>query len=152
MVRAVLIAVAIVSGFAGCGARPESPGLPPAAGNGGSLRPVQSAGRPEITSGKISRDVVGRVVEVQELSGSGPSDRWTFEADEYRRIEVLEKHTTATGLDLLVFMLSRSNPKPGESDLQVSGRLRLHYEWKERQWILRSLENVSFRYALGVAT
>jgi hypothetical protein len=113
---------------------------------------VQNAERPEITPGKISKDVVGRVVEVPELSGSGPSDKWTFEAGEYRRIEVLEKHATATGLDLLVFMLTRSDPKPGESDVQVSGRLRLHYEWKEKQWILRSLENVSFRYSLGVAT
>ena len=152
MARAILIAVAIVSGFAGCGAKPEPTGPPPSAENGGSLRPVQSAERPEITAGQISKDVVGRVVEVPELSGSGPSDKWTFEADEYRRVEVLEKRATASGVDLLVFMLTRSNPGPGDAGIQVSGHLRLHYEWQGKQWVLRGIENVSFRYSVGVAT
>ena len=96
--------------------------------------------------------MVGRVVEVPEISGAGPSDQWTFEADEYRRIEILESSPTATGLDLLVFMLTRSNPKPDEIEVHVSGHLRLHYEWKGKQWELRRVENVSFRYSLGVAT
>ena len=152
MVRAILIAVAIHFGFAGCGEKPDSPGRPPSAENAGSLRPVQSAERPEITAGQISKHVVGRVVEVPELSGSGPSDKWTFEADEFRHIEVLEKRVTASGVELLVFMLTRSNPKPGEADVQVSGRLRLRYEWQGKQWVLRGIENVSFRYSVGVAT
>jgi hypothetical protein len=152
MIRAVLIAVAIVCGFAGCGAKPESSGAPPSTGSGGSLRPVQSSERSEITAEKISKDVVGRVVDVPEQSGSGPSDKWTFEAGEYRRVDILERRPTATGLNLLVFMLTRSNPKPGESDVQASGHLRLYYEWKNKQWVLRGIENVSFRYSLGVAT
>ena len=100
----------------------------------------------------ISKDVVAKVVDVPELSGAGPTDKWTFEADEYRRIEILERHPTASGLDLLVFMLTSSNSKPGESTVHVSGNLRLHYEWKGTQWVLRSIENVSFRYSLGVTT
>ena len=111
---------------------------------------MQDAQKPEITVAKISKDVVGKVVTVPDASGTLPDDKWTFEADEYRRIDILEKHTTATGLDLLVFMLSRS--RPGEGDIQVSGQLKLHYEWKGRQWVLRSVENVSFRYSLGVST
>lgn len=152
MIRTILITVAIVSGFAGCGAKPESPGLPPSVENRGSLLSVQSADRPEITPGKISKDVVGRVLDVPEQSGSGPNDQWTFDAGEYRHIQILEQRATTSGVDLLVFMLSRSNPKPAEADVQVSGNLRLHYEWKGKQWVLRSIENVSFRYSLGVAT
>jgi hypothetical protein len=152
MVRVFLITVAIISGLVACGAKPEPPHAPPFAEKGGSLQPVQNSGRPEITVGKISKDVVGRAVDVQERSGSGPSDKWTFEADEYRRIDILERHPTESGLDLLVFMLSRANPMPGESDVQVSGQLRLHYEWKGRQWVLSSIRNVSFRYSVGVAT
>jgi len=152
MIRVFLIAVAIVCGFAACGPKPESSGLPPSAASGGSLRPAQSSERPEITAGRISKDIVGQIVEVPEQSGAGPSDKWTFEADEDRRTEILERHPTATGLDLVVFMLTRSNPKPGEIIVQVSGNLRLHYEWKGNQWVLRSIENVSFRYSLGVAT
>ena len=152
MIRVFLIAIAIVCGFAGCGPKPESSDPSASAGSGGSLRPVQSTERPEITAGRISKDVVGQVVDVPEQSGAGPDDKWTFEADEYRRVEILERHPTATGLDLLVFMLTRSNPKPGEITVQASGNLRLHYEWKGKQWILRSIENVSFSYSLGVAT
>jgi hypothetical protein len=152
MSRAFLIAVAIVCGFAGCGPKPESSGLPPSAGSGGSVRPVQSSERPEITAARISTDVVGQVVDVPEQSGAGPSDKWTFEAGEYRRIDILERHPTATGLDLLVFMLTRSNPEQDEITVQVSGNLRLHYEWEGKRWMLRSIENVSFRYSLGVAT
>jgi hypothetical protein len=152
MLRAILFAVAIVSGFAGCGAKPESPGLPPSVEKRGSLLPVQSANKSEITPGKISKDVVGQVVEVPEQSGSGPSDQWTFEAGEYRHIQILERRGTTGGVDLLVFMLTRSIPKPGEADVQVSGNLRLHYEWEGKQWVLRSIENVSFRYSVGVAT
>ena len=153
MIRTSLTAVfvcAIVSCLAGCGAKPDSSGPPSAAGDDGALRSVQNSEKPEITTGKISKDVVGRVVDVPELTGSGPSDKWTFEADEYRRIDVLDKRSTPGGVDLLVFMLTRS--RPGEGDVQVSGQLKLHYEWKGKQWVLRSIDNVSFRYTLGVAT
>ena len=47
-------------------------------------------------------------------------------------------------------MLTRS--RPGEGDVQVSGQLKLRYEWKGKQWVLRSIENVSFRYSVGVST
>jgi len=150
MIRFALIALAIVFGVAACGAKPEPPTTSSSTGEAGPLRPVQSSERPEITVGKISKDVVGRVVEVPEASGTGPNDKWTFEADEYRRIDILERNPTATGLDLLVFMLTTS--RPGEGDIQVSGQLRLHYEWKGKQWVLRSIDNVSFRYSLGVST
>jgi hypothetical protein len=116
------------------------------------MRPVQNGEKPEITAGRISTDVVGRVVDVPELSGNGPSDKWTFEASEYRHIDILEKRATTSGMELLVFMLSRSNPKAGDADVQVSGRLRLRYEWQGARWVLRSIENVSFRYSVGIAT
>lgn len=154
MVRIALTVPAIVFVLGGCGPNREpSPGAtpsPPAfAGKGGSLHPVQDSDRPEITSERISKDVVGRAVQVTELTESGPATEWTFEADEYRRIDVLERHVTETGIDLLVFMLTRSNPKPDEDDVQVSGQLRLHYEWKDKQWHLGNIENVTFRYSVG---
>jgi hypothetical protein len=30
--------------------------------------------------------------------------------------------------------------------------LRLRYEWQGARWVLRSIENVSFRYSVGIAT
>ena len=150
MIRAILIPVAIVAGLAGCGAKPDSSGVSPSAGDAGSLRSVQSSEKPEITADRISKDVVGRALVIPEVSGAGPNDKWTFEADEYRRIDILDRRPTAAGLDLLVFMLTRS--RPGEGDVQVSGQLKLRYEWKGKQWVLRSIENVSFRYSVGVST
>jgi hypothetical protein len=152
MFRVFLVAIAIVSGCAGCGAGPDSSVPSSSAADGAALRPAQDSERPEITPAKISKDVVGRAVEVSALSGAGPRDKWTFEAGEFRRIDILERHPTKSGLDLLVFMLSRSIPKPGETQVQVSGQLRLRYEWKGTQWVLRSIENVNFRYSVGVAT
>jgi hypothetical protein len=150
MIRAVLIAAATVAGFVGCGAKPDAPGASSAPKDSGSLRSVQNSEKPEITADRISKDVVGRALVVPEVSGAGPNDKWTFEADEYRRIDILDRRPTAAGLDLLVFMLTRS--RPGEGDVQVSGQLRLRYEWKGKQWVLRSIENVSFRYSVGVST
>ena len=144
------MAAVVAFSFAGCGERPEVTGTPPSAEDGGALRSVQDSQKPEITTGKISKDVVGRVVVVPEASGAGPNDKWTFESDEYRRIDILDRSPTATGLDVLVFMLTRS--RPGEGDIQVSGQLKLHYEWKGKQWVLRSIDNVSFRYSLGLST
>jgi len=138
----------------GCGPAPErsqgaAPGQPASAE--GTLR-VQDKGRPEITSQGISKDVVGKVIRVDEMHGAHPGTEWTFEADEYRRIDILERRATATGADLLVFMLTRSNSKPGEDDVQVSGQLRMSYEWKGDKWVLQKIENVSFRFSIGVAT
>src|SRR5262245_35724879 len=103
MIRALLTAFVIALGFAGCGPKPEPPAPAPAAEQGDPMRPVQNGEKPEITAGKISKDVVGKVVDVPELSGTGPSDKWTFEASEYRHIDILEKRATTSGMELLVF-------------------------------------------------
>src|SRR6185503_16305938 len=100
----------------------------------------------------LSKDVVGKVVEVGEVNGFQPSTEWPFEAAEYRRIDILERQASQTGVELLIFMLTRNNPKPGEDDVQVAGQLRLHYEQQGSQWTLRRIENVTFRYSVGVAT
>jgi hypothetical protein len=156
MLRTILIIAAILFASVGCGPKQEpsksvAPARPAFAEEGGALR-VQDKGRPEITIQGISKDVVGWVVEVGEINGAQPSTEWTFEANEYRHIDILERHTTASGVDLLVFMLTRTNPKAQEEDVQVAGQLRLHYEWKGNKWVLRKIDNVSFRYSLGVAT
>lgn len=154
MIRIALSLATIVLVLMGCGQAQEpstgsAAAQPPLAGKGGSLRFAQDSGKPEISAARISKDVVGWVVEVSQASGSGPSTKWTFEAAEYRRIDILERHETEAGIDLLVFMLTSNNPKPDEDPVQVSGQLRLHYDWKGRQWVLRKIDNVTFRYSIG---
>jgi hypothetical protein len=156
MVRYSPILVAGIALLAGCGPGPERSTDPSSAAPGtvreAAPQRVQDSRRPEITIERISKDVVGWAVEVAEATGSGPTDKWTFEASEYRRIDILEKHATDSGEELLVFMLSRDNPKAGEPALQVSGRLKLRYDWRDGRWVLRRIENLTFRYTVGVAT
>ena len=154
MRRSAVILFAAVSVLAGCDPGPatDSASTGPGMTRKAAPRRVQDSRRPEITTEAISRDVVGWAVEIAEATGSGPNDKWTFEADEYRRIDILETHASEGALEILVFMLTRDNPRAGNHGLLVSGRLRLRYEWRDTRWVLRHIENMTFRYSIGVAT
>src|SRR5450759_4344413 len=148
MDRTVLSVMAILFALAGCVPAPESssnvtrnPAVP--AGRPDLLHFVQESGKPEVAAEKIVSDIVGRVVQVSELTGAGPTTEWTFEADEFRQVNILERHLTEKGLTLVIFMVTRNNPGPGEDAVQVSGRLQLQYEWRAGQWILTTIENLT---------
>ena len=141
----VLTAVTLAAALTACGQAREPAPAPAASG----LQRVQNTDRPEITPQAVAKDVVGRKVMISELNQAGPEDEWTFEADEFRRVDILERRATETGADLLVFMLTMNVPGSQDLDVQVSGQLRLHYEWKNGQWRLGNIENLSFRYSIG---
>jgi hypothetical protein len=157
MNRTVLSVTALLFALTGCVPAPESsskvtrnPAVP--AGNSDPLHFVQESGRPEVTAEKIVSDVVGRVVQVSEVTGAGPATEWTFEADEFRQTEILERHLTENQLTLVIFMTTRNNPRPDEDHVQVTGKLQLQYEWRTGQWILTAIENLTFRYSVGLST
>jgi hypothetical protein len=110
---------------------------------------VQESVKPEIAAGKIESDIVGQVVQIAELTGAGPETEWTFDAGEFRQVDILEKHMTEQGLTLVIFMMTRNNPRPDEDPVQVSGKLRVQYEWRAGKWILTTIENLTFRYSVG---
>ena len=116
------------------------------------MLPVQASAKPEITAEKIMTDIVGRVVLVSALTGTSQPTEWTFEADEFKQAEILDRRVTETEYTIVIFMTTRNNHKTGEDDVQVSGRLHLYYGWKESQWVLTRIDNLSFRYTLGQAT
>jgi hypothetical protein len=116
------------------------------------LRLVQHPDKSEVTPEKIASDVVGQAVQIAELTGAGPEDKWTFEGEEFRQVDILEKHRTETEYTLVIFMTTRNNPKPGEVQVQVSGKLRLQYALKAGLWALTTIENLTFRYSVGVST
>lgn len=157
MDRTVLSITALLLALTGCGPAPEpssnvtsNPVVP--AGNRDLLHLVQESGKTEVTVEKIVSDIVGRVVQVSELKGAGPKTEWTFEADEFRQVDILERRTTETALTLVIFMTTRNNPGPDEDSVQVSGKLQLQYEWRAGQWILTAVENLTFSYSIGVST
>lgn len=154
MDRTVLSVTAILFALTGCVPAPEPPSNAtrnPAAPTG-NLHFVQESGKPEVSAEKIVRDIVGRVIKVPELTGAGPTNDWTFEADEFREVKILETHRAENGLTLVIFMTTRNNPRPDEDHAQVSGKLQLQYEWRAGQWMLATIANLTFRYSIGQST
>ena len=157
MNQTVLSVTAILFALAGCVPAPESasnvtrkPAVP--ASNGDLLHFVQESGKPEVTTEKIAGDIVGRVVQVSAVRGAGPETDWTFEASEFRHVDILERHMAEQGLTLVIFMTTRNNPRPDEDHVEVSGKLQLQYEWKAGKWILTKIGNLTFRYSVGLST
>jgi hypothetical protein len=152
-ITAVFIAAILV--LAACGKAPapasSAPGSRPFVPAGGA-EAVQKSDRPDVTSEKILRDVVGKVVPVSELTGVGPTTEWTFDPDEFRQVNILEHRAEGGGLAIVIFMATKNNPQPNEDSVAVSGKLLLRYEWRGNEWQLKDIENVSFRYSIGQAT
>jgi hypothetical protein len=154
MDRTVLSVTVILFALTGCVPAPEpssnvtrNPAVP--AGNRDLF--VPESGKPEVTAEKIVSDIVGRVVQVSELTGAGPATEWTFDADEFRQVDILERHMTEKGLTLVIFMTTRNNPRSDEDPVQVSGKLQLQYEWRAGQWILAMIENLTFCYSFSLS-
>jgi hypothetical protein len=150
MFRINPVAIALFCAVAACSPAPQS-------STGGPSGPApqtanQDAPRPEITAEKIVRDVIGRVVKITEVNGNSPPTDWTFEADEFKQVEILEREATPAAAAITVFMTTRNNPGPDDEAVQVSGKLRLHYQRKDGEWVLRTIENLTFRYTIGIST
>ena len=101
---------------------------------------------------KIIRDVVGHVIVITDASDNSDPTEWTFDADEFKQVEVLETESTPSTATVTVFMTTHNNPKKDEDAVQVTGKLRLYYVRQAEKWVLRNIENLSFRYTVGVAT
>ena len=146
---------AIVLALTGCGPPPQNPATvakaPPPAKQGG-MQTVQKSNGPEITTEKVMHDIVGRVVPVSDLAGVGPRDEWTFDASEFRKVDIIDRHVEGEGFTITIFVTTRNNRRENEDDIQVSGTLRLHYEKDGSGWTLKKIDNLTFRYSLGVST
>ena len=150
MIRNALGVTAMVFAVTACGPTPET--TADSARNGERLQPVQHPDKAEVSPEKIASDIVGRVIRVSDVSGTGDPTEWTFESKEFRHVDVLERKVTGNTQTLVVFVTTRSNPGSDEEQVQVSGKLQLHYERKAGQWVLTGIENLSFRYSIGVST
>ena len=142
MFRICLNITAMLLACAACGQAPDSAAPAPT---------VQVADKHAIAADQITRDLVGRVIRISDAAGNGPADEWTFEADEFKQAEILESLRSGDELTVVIYMTTRNNPKPDESNVQVSGKLRLRYARKEGRWMLNQIENLTFRYSIGVA-
>jgi hypothetical protein len=157
MKRSLRYGAALALLLAGCGPAQESSSditstSATPAGNRDSQHHVQNRVAAEVGVAKIEKDIIGRVVKIRELTGSGPETEWTFDADEFKHVDILESRVTESGLTLVIFMATRNNPGPGEDSVQVSGKLQLQYERKSDQWMLITVESLTFAYSVGQST
>jgi hypothetical protein len=113
---------------------------------------AQHARRPEVTTEKIARDIVGKQVAVAEQNGDGAVKEWTFEAGDFRQINIQETYITNTGVALIIFMATRNTVKPGAAPHHVAGKIELQYKWSAGQWVLATLKNLTFRYTVANPT
>ncbi len=150
VIRNALNATAIVFALSACGPAPDKSA--DSAHEVDRLQPVQHPDKAEVSPEKIESDIVGRVIRVSDVAGAGEPTEWTFDKKEFRHVEVLERKVTGNTQTLVVFLTTRSNPADDEEQVQVSGKLALHYERKAGQWVLTGIQNLSFRYSVGVAT
>src|ERR1035437_4726486 len=96
------VAIAMFCAVAACSpARESSAGSPP----GQAIQTAaQDVPQPEITAETIVRDVVGRVVKITETHGDSIPTEWTFDADEFKQVEILERAATPEAAAITVFM------------------------------------------------
>ena len=134
---------------AGCGPAPESTSDNRAADR---LQAVQHPDKAVVSPEQVASDIVGRVVRVSDLAGNSAATEWTFESKEFRHVDILESETLGNIQTLVVFVTTRNNPAADEEQVQVSGKLQLMYERKGGKWELTRIQNVNFRYSVGVAT
>lgn len=144
MLRILFTSAALCFALTACG---EAPDTPPANAN---LRAANQEPQ-EIAVEKIARDLAGRVVPITELSGDGTPTDWTFEADEFKQVEIVEKQATENAITIVIFMTTRNNAGPNDDAVQVSGKLQLRYEREAGRWTLKTIENLTFRYTVGLA-
>jgi hypothetical protein len=145
--RLLLSAALLLGALAACGESPTA-----TADNANMRAADQGAGQKEIPVEKIVRDVVGRVVPITEVRGDGAPTDWTFEADEFKQVEIVEAQVTGNSAAIVILMTTRNNPGPNEDAVQVSGKLQLRYERAGGRWNLKAIENLNFRYTVGMAT
>ena len=84
MTRITLTITAILLVLNGCG-----PASTPSATSTPNVLSVADKPSP-ITEDQIARDIVGKNVQISDVAGDDPTNKWTFEADEYRHVEILE--------------------------------------------------------------
>lgn len=111
-----------------------------------ALIPVQSPRRPEITVDKVLADIVGKNVMAQDVAGEAQPMEWMFEQDEPKSAEILEQKASDKGVSLVIQMNTSGAPGSDDANVQLSGKLMLSYEWDGRDWILRRIQNMTFRY------
>ena len=92
---------------------------------------------PKITLENIQKDIVGK------NTGEGLMS-WTFAKNEPREISIVESKYEGDKATIVIDMKTQSAPGSWMKS-NMSGKLRLHYEWIADEWNLIRVENLTFK-------
>ena len=70
---------------------------------------------------------------------------WTFKPNEQRTIKIVGVEKNGKKANVVIEIITQSQPQPLEAAWKGEGRLRLQYEFIADQWTLLQVENLSFK-------
>ena len=153
MVRTIVSLVALVAFSSACSLESPDPAQSAQTSSerrsGDSVR-VQLAQASEITVAKILKDIIGQQVQVTDSAGEAQPMEWTFEENEPKHAEILERQAKGNSIALIIQLNTGGAPGSDDANVQLTGRLRLHYERSGQGWVLKRIDNVTFRYSRGM--
>ena len=150
MIRTLILATALLLTCAACSQSSDS--TIDKSPSSASSSANQVTGPVEILAERIKGDVVGRVVTVTKDTDDEAPVEWTFDPDEVKQVEILDRELGPATVAVTVFITTHNYPNSDESAIQVTGKLRLLYQRQGAEWTLDSIENLTFHYKVGVST
>jgi hypothetical protein len=139
----VLFVALVFLALSGCSKAPEA---------STPLIPVMQHDQAVLTVEKIKQDLVRRRVHISGVTEDLPDDVWMFDFDEPKQVEILQQQATDRGLTVVILMRTGDNPNRNEEEpIEVSGKLRLDYLKQGSRLMLKDVENLTFRYSIGIA-
>jgi hypothetical protein len=97
---------------------------------------------PPITAQKIENDILGKTIRVKGFKTEKP-DTWTFKQDNETKITI--EGSTCYSNEARMTIDIKTRAYAGIAIAKAGGRLRLSYERVGNEWILREVENESFK-------
>ena len=97
---------------------------------------------PPITAQEMGHDIVGKTVSISGFK-TGKPDTWTFKSDDETEIAVVR--STCRSGEALITIDVKTRASAGIAIARAAGRLRLSYERVGDGWVLRKVENESFK-------
>lgn len=95
-----------------------------------------------MTAQKIEDDVAGKTVSIAGYN-TGKPETWTFEKDSDTKITIGETSCSSGAARIVVDIKTRAFH--GIALAMASGRMQLAYEQVGNDWVLRKMENESFK-------
>ena len=110
----------------------------------GNWTPYATASQIRTVDSNVTNTVLPLNAQLAQLKAMSPN--------EFKQVEIVESQVTDNNASVVILMTTRNNPGPDEDAVQVSGKLQLRYERSGGRWNLKAIENLSFRYTIGLAT